>query len=71
MRHILIEKASGAEVKPGMTLIDFRNKMWKLVSFKVTAPPSTGKVTVISVDEDKHEREFYPAVFGLEIVEAE
>lgn len=72
MRHKLIEIKSGAEVKPGMTIIDFRNEIWKLVSFRVTTPPSNGKVTVVSADTDnKMEREFYPSVFDLKIVEIE
>jgi len=72
MRHKLIEIKSGAEVKPGMTCIDFRNEMWKLVSFRVNTPPSTGKVTMTRVGDDKHyEREFYPSVFDFQIVEAD
>ena len=72
MRHKLIEIKSGAEVKPGMTIIDFRNEIWKLVSFQVMSPPSTGRVTVISADSDnKMERQFYPSVFDLKIVEIE
>lgn len=70
MRHKLIEMATGAEVKPGMNLIDFRNEMYKLVSFTVMSPPSTGRVVVTAADDPhKREHEFYPSVFGLKIVE--
>jgi hypothetical protein len=69
MRHKLIEKASGAEVKPGMNILDFRGDIWILDSFRVTAPPSTGKVTVYSGNDPDFKREFYPSVFDLEIVE--
>lgn len=71
MRHKLIETKTGAEVKPGMTILDFRDEIWKLISFRVTAPPSWGKVLVQSTDGKRTEREFYPSVFDLQIVEAE
>jgi len=72
MRHKLIETKSGAEVKPGMTCIDFRNVMWKLVSFRVKTPPSNGIVTVVQVGDSKGvERDLYPSVFDFQIVEAD
>lgn len=73
VKHKLIEKASGAEVKPGMTLISHKNDMYKLISFRVQQPPSTGKVLVQPIGDNtgKFDREFYPSVFDLEIVEAE
>ena len=69
MHYKLIEEASGNEVKPGMTLIDNSNEMWKLVSFKSKPFPSIGRVTVRHVGKD-YERDLYPSVFGLKIVES-
>jgi hypothetical protein len=70
MRHKLIEKASGNEVKPGMNILDFRGEIWVFESFRVTAPPSTGKITVRKPGPDEtFSREFYPSVCDLEIVE--
>ena len=69
MRHKLIEKASGKEVKPGMRIVDvLHQQLYELVSFKVKAPPSTGQVIVVNCDT-KHEGAYYPSVFGLEIRE--
>ena len=67
-RHKLVEEQTGAEVKPGMNIISFRNEVYKLVSFKVYQPPSTGRVIAKHVDTGT-ERELYPSVFGLKIVE--
>lgn len=72
MKHKLIEAASGNEVKPGMTILDFRNDIYKVVSF--TSPRhagSSGRVNVVSVEDTPAvERSYYPSVFGLKIVEA-
>jgi hypothetical protein len=64
----LIEHVSGAEVKPGMNLLDFRSRMFKFVSFRVLSAPSTGRVLVTDI-EGGQEHEFYPEVFGLNIVQ--
>ena len=71
MRHKLIEIKSGAEVKPGMTIIDFKGEIWKLIAFRMIAPPSTGQVIVQNTDAYKEVQEFYPSVFDLKIVEIE
>lgn len=71
MKHRLIETASGAEVKPGMRLVDFRKDIWELVSFRAPSTgASTGRVIVRKTDGTR-ECEFYPHVFDLKIVEAE
>jgi hypothetical protein len=71
MKCKLIEEASGNEVKPGMTVLNFRNEIYKVTGF--LSPQhvgSTGRVLVVSCDENTKEQMFYPNVFGLKIVEA-
>ncbi len=70
MKYKLIESASGKEIKPGMNLVSFNNQMYKFKDFKSPKHGgSTGRVNVTHCDTGV-EREFYPSVFGLEIVEA-
>ncbi len=71
MRHKVIEILSGAELHPGMNVLDNRNKIWKFMSFRVISPPSTGRVIVQDPDNKESLREFYPSVFGLRIEEIE
>lgn len=71
MRHKLIEEASGNEVKPGMKILNFRNEIWEYLSFRSPqSAGSTGRVHVKHCDTGV-EREFYPQVFGLKIIEAQ
>lgn len=69
MRHKLVERASGNEVKPGMNLLDSTNTIWVLDSFRAGTPPSTGRVTVHLADNKNVFHDFYPSVFGLVIME--
>jgi len=64
MKHKLIEIKTGAEVKPGMNILSFRNEIWKLESFKGS------KLTAVN-PETGWRQEFYPTVFDLKIVEAQ
>jgi hypothetical protein len=67
MRHVLVEMASGKHIKPGDRCLTFRGEAIELVSFRVLAPPSTGRVTVRFADG--YEAEYYPGVLGCEIQE--
>jgi hypothetical protein len=73
MRHKLIEQETGAEVKPGMRVLDFRNEIFEVVGFSVPRREgSTGRVQVKKPGQlvaIGHEQEFYPSVFGLKVVE--
>jgi len=69
MTYKLIEEASGNEVKPGMTILSFRNELYKFISFRAPHKPgSTGRINVEHCDTGR-EQEFFPTVFGLKIVE--
>jgi hypothetical protein len=72
MRHILVEENGGAEVKPGMRVLTFRNEIYELIGFTVPgSDASTGRVQVKKPGEQVlpgHGREYYPSVFGLKIV---
>lgn len=71
MRYKLIETASGKEVKPGMTILDHHNHIWKLQGvWPPRSASSTGRVIVQDTDNLNEVCEFYPSVFGLQIVEA-
>ena len=73
MRHVLVEEIGGAEVKPGMRVLDFRNEIYEVVGFRVPhRDGSTGRVQVKKPGQTVtpgHEQEYYPSVFGLKIVE--
>ena len=70
MKHKLVEEASGKEVKPGMTVVSFRNELFKFLDFRSPQHSgSTGRVHVKHCDTGL-EQEFYPQVFGLKIIEA-
>lgn len=73
MKCKLIEEVSGNEVKPGMTVLSFKNEIFKVTGF--LSPQhvgSTGRVLVKACDETstKYEQAYYPQVFGLKIIEA-
>ena len=69
----MVEIATGAEVKPGMRVLDMRNEIFEVVGFRVPhRDGSTGRVHVKKPGQEVtpgHELEFYPSVFELKIVE--
>jgi hypothetical protein len=75
MRHVLVETASGAEVKPGMRVLGMNKEIYEVVGFRLPQhSASTGRVMVKKPGTKVlpgHEREFYPSVFGLKIEELE
>jgi hypothetical protein len=73
--HKLINKA-GEKIEPGFRVTSFRDEVFVLRSFQPPrSPNSTGRVYVSAIlpngAYDKAERELYPSVFNLEIVEDE
>lgn len=57
-------------VKRGDTVIDFRGQHWTFVYVsRMPTASTTGRIVV--TDEYGREREFYPAVFDLAIVNGE
>ena len=69
MRHVLVETGTGAEVKPGMRILDFRNQIYEVVGFRVPHNEnSTGRVQVKKPGSERVD-EFYPSVFELAIRE--
>lgn len=69
VRHVLVEKATEAEVLPGMRVLDMRNEIYEVVGFRIPHNEnSSGRVHVRKPGlETIHE--FYPSVFELAIRE--
>jgi len=65
----LINKETRKEVKEGAIITDFRGDTAVLVGFREPhKPSSTGRVSV-KEDGSSFAREYFPSVFGLEIVD--
>jgi len=71
MRHVLVEKATEAEVLPGMRVLDMRNEIFEVVGFRIPHNEnSSGRVIVRKIGT-MTEQEYYPSVFELAIRELE
>lgn len=70
MTAIAVDKKTGRLVSRGDTITDFRGERLLFVACYAKPAPSTGRVVVADLD-GKYEREYYPGVFDLEILDSE